>query len=292
MRFCRRAAARRFALALILAATAAPALAADTKKPDAKTESYRIPYQMTETKHILVRTKINGKGPFHFIIDTGAPALFLSKEAAQQLEIKPNKGGIGTLDTFEVEGGVKLEKVKAMIETPFQLVAMNKMNLPGVRLDGMLGYTVLAKFRIEYDFTRPHMVWHKLDWEPAWPRGLGELGGGMPAEMSGMIGLANFASALMGRRPDPVIVTRGYLGIELAEEAKQVRVTRVLPSSPAAEAGLKAGDQLTKFNGKAVATLAELHKLAAESAPEKDVAIEVLRAGKTQEFSLKAAKGF
>ena len=30
---------------------------------------------MTTFQHVLVRAKINGKGPFNFILDTGAPAL-------------------------------------------------------------------------------------------------------------------------------------------------------------------------------------------------------------------------
>ena len=62
-----------------------------------------------------------------------------------------------------------LRKVKGRVEDPFQLTGMNKMNISGHRLDGVLGYTVLARFRIQYDFTQPHLVWTKLDWKPPPP---------------------------------------------------------------------------------------------------------------------------
>ncbi len=44
----------------------------------ARPESIEVPYRLTVPKHILVRAKINGKGPYNFILDTGAPALFVS----------------------------------------------------------------------------------------------------------------------------------------------------------------------------------------------------------------------
>src|SRR5262249_26154942 len=54
---------------------APPAHAGEGEK---EAKSYQVPYRLTATKHVLVRAKINGKGPFHFILDTGAPALFVS----------------------------------------------------------------------------------------------------------------------------------------------------------------------------------------------------------------------
>ena len=69
--------------------------AADAKPGDAKVEPskvapakpVRVPYQLTNTKHVLVRVKLNGKGPFNFVLDTGAPALFLSEAAAEKAGI-------------------------------------------------------------------------------------------------------------------------------------------------------------------------------------------------------------
>jgi hypothetical protein len=59
----------RFALAACCGLLPAIALADDQKEQPATLE---IPYKLTDTKHVLVRAKINGKGPFNLILDTGA----------------------------------------------------------------------------------------------------------------------------------------------------------------------------------------------------------------------------
>ena len=58
--------------------------AATKQKPPARDpqigRSFRVPYRLTETNHFLVRVRINGKGPFNFLVDSGAPELFVATE--------------------------------------------------------------------------------------------------------------------------------------------------------------------------------------------------------------------
>ena len=35
-------------------------------------QSFQVPYRLTDTNHFLVRARINGKGPFNFLVDSGA----------------------------------------------------------------------------------------------------------------------------------------------------------------------------------------------------------------------------
>src|SRR5947209_17519052 len=107
------------ALALGLAP---PARAAE--KPRVAPTSFQVPYRLTVPKHLLVRAKLNGKGPFNFILDTGAPALFVATAAAKKVGVEPDATGWGVFDRVEVEGGVVLPHVKARIEDPFQLEGM------------------------------------------------------------------------------------------------------------------------------------------------------------------------
>ena len=46
---------------------------------------------------------------------------------------------------------------------------MNALGLPGATIDGILGFTVLARFRLEIDPTRDRMTWTRLDYEPNEP---------------------------------------------------------------------------------------------------------------------------
>src|SRR5688572_9045407 len=92
--------------ALLLLAFAAPA--AD----DATVEPYRIPYRLTDTKHVLVRAKINGQGPFNFILDTGAPALFVATSVAKKVGVAADADGWGNFAGFELEGGLVIDKIQ------------------------------------------------------------------------------------------------------------------------------------------------------------------------------------
>ena len=92
---------------LALGVAPAPTGAADEKKADKKEgKTYDVPYRLTVPKHILVRAKINGKGPFNFILDTGAPALFFTEKVAEKCGVARDKNGWGTCDKVEIEGGV------------------------------------------------------------------------------------------------------------------------------------------------------------------------------------------
>src|SRR5262249_52412003 len=107
---------RSFPMKITLGAAAALLLAlplqADDKPPP---KTYAIPYKLTFTNHIMVRAKINGKGPFNFIVDTGAPALFVATDVAKKVGATTGSDDWGTFDRFEVEGGLVLEKAKGKI---------------------------------------------------------------------------------------------------------------------------------------------------------------------------------
>ena len=70
---------RRFLPLLALGLLAPPPgnAARGADEPKKAPEQFEVPYRLTIPKHILVRAKINGKGPFNFILDTGAPTTTL-----------------------------------------------------------------------------------------------------------------------------------------------------------------------------------------------------------------------
>src|SRR5579871_3090802 len=114
----------RMAAVFLISLSLAPPLGADQMKP-VPTRTYQVPYRLTSTNHVLVRVKINGKGPYHFILDTGAPTLFVSTAVCRKLGIEPDKKGWGTFGQFAIEGGVALDNVRGRVEDPFQLEGMN-----------------------------------------------------------------------------------------------------------------------------------------------------------------------
>ena len=86
----------------------------------AKEKSYEVPYRLTLPKHLMVRAKINGKGPFNFILDTGAPALFFTEAVAARAGVKADEKGWGECERFELEGGLVIPKARGRIDTPLR----------------------------------------------------------------------------------------------------------------------------------------------------------------------------
>lgn len=91
-------------------------------------------------------------------------------------------------------------------------------------------------------------------------------------------------------------VIRGWLGImiqditpELAksfdiQETKGVIVADLVADGPAEKAGLKRGDVITRLNGREVDNAHALSRMVASTAPETNVALQVIRDGKSREI--------
>jgi hypothetical protein len=276
---------RPFLLAMLLCGLLAPVSADDAKTAEAA--KLQVPFRLTDTKHVLVRAKINGKGPYHFIVDTGAPALFVATGVCKKQNLEADKDGWGTFDRFEIEGGVVLEKIKGKIADPFQLEGMNRMGLAGVELHGVIGYNVLARYRVELDFTRDKMVWTPLKFDPGLPEGLNGKAGGVDA----MAGMAKLMAMLVGKRGRETKL-RGALGVELSSKDAMVKLAAVHQDSPAAEAGLKEGDQLTQVQGKDVKSEDEILRLAERLAPGDTLKLTIQRGQETKQVAVQLGKGF
>jgi hypothetical protein len=273
---------------LVFLCPTVPSVAEDGKK--AEEQTFQVPYRLTNTQHVLVRAKINDKGPFNFIIDTGAPALFVATAVAQKLGVEPDKDLWGTFDRIEIEGGVVIAKVKSRIETPFQLEGMNGLGLAGAELHGIIGYNLLAKFRLEFDFTKDKMTWTRLNYEPPSPQGLG--GKGSAADGLDALGsIMKFMGAMMGKKTEPPMKFRGFLGLELADVDGGVEIKAVLVNSPADKAGFKIGDRISHCQDKAVASQAALGRLMSAVASGQTARLIITRDSKAQEIAVKLGEG-
>jgi hypothetical protein len=270
----------------------APPLRAEPPRPPAPkpaTDVLQIPYKLTDTQHVLVRAKINGKGPFNFIIDTGAPLLYVSTPVGKKIGLEPDKKGWATLDRFDIEGGASQTNVKCRVETPFQLEGMNSMGLAGVELHGIIGYSVLAHYRMEFDFTRDRLAWTRLDYTPPPPQPVVAKGG--TAGIEAMAGLMKLAAFLLGSKGPPERAPRGFLGVQLVELEGAVTVGGALAHGPAAAAGLRAGDRISRVNDKAVAKLADLTRLTSKLAVGDVLRFTVVRGLERMEIAVRAGEG-
>ncbi len=107
---------------------------------------------------MLVPVRVNGRGPFEFILDTGAGTSLLTPDLAQSLgiEITGSKEGhtaggpvdvsLATVDSLAV-GDVERKAIDVAV-TDLSMIG----GAVGAKLDGDLGYNFLRHFRLSIDF--------------------------------------------------------------------------------------------------------------------------------------------
>jgi serine protease Do len=93
-------------------------------------------------------------------------------------------------------------------------------------------------------------------------------------------------------------VARGWLGIQIQEVTKELAesfgmkntngalIAGVEKGGPAEKGGLEAGDVITRFDGKPIATSSDLPRVVGAIKPGKNVTTEVFRKGATRTLSL------
>jgi hypothetical protein len=123
-----------------------------------------IPFELVDN-HVDLPVTINGKGPFHFLFDTGGGNL-IDTEAAKALGLgAAGKGGtngvgssseaiqFGTVDRLDV-GGATLRKqvfVIVPVRAGFGVAS-------GQPVDGLIGFEVLARFITTFDYANSRIV--------------------------------------------------------------------------------------------------------------------------------------
>lgn len=95
-----------------------------------------------------------------------------------------------------------------------------------------------------------------------------------------LIGLACISLSVCRAEPD-VLPRRGVFGAAVADDPHGVRITAIVPGSPAATSGLKIGDVLTQMGAHPVATPADFLKAVHQSPVSTPLQIAVLRDGRT-----------
>jgi len=113
---------------------------------------------------------------------------------------------------------------------------------------------------------------------------------------------SNMARTVMDALIKTGKVTRGWLGVSIQEvtrdlaaqfglkETRGALVSEVLGDSPAANAGLQAGDVIVAFDGRTVESPTALRNMVAQTPVGKSVRVEVVRDGRRQVFNVKIAE--
>ncbi len=111
----------------------------------------------------IARVKINGKGPFLFLLDTGADLMVVSQGLATQLSLNTS-----TAETVEVRGFCGLETAKKTIlervalqqheASNLEAVIINSEVLQLLGVDGIVGQNFLSRYRQHWRFGETNVL--------------------------------------------------------------------------------------------------------------------------------------
>jgi hypothetical protein len=272
---------RAVSLAIILLATSASARAGEQPK------AFSVPFDTIKTQHMVVEVKINGNGPYRLIFDTGAPDSLVNNKLAKDAGLfpkdfkKPPFALFGAMGQFKIKtleaGDLKAENLSVMVVDHPTVAAISDVVGP---IDGIVGFTFFARYKMTIDYQKKVMTFVPNDYRPA---------DTLQAIMKMML-------ASKSEREKPRVLAPGALfgfqvGKESSDEEPGVTVKEVLPDTPAAAAGLKAGDRLLTFDSRWTDTVNDCYLAASFVRPGSTVTAIVLRDGKETKLKIKANSG-
>jgi hypothetical protein len=246
-----------------------------------------VPFETLKSGHMAVSIKVNGKGPYRVIFDTGAPINLLNNKLAKEAgllknapkSILPFVGTIAEVKVKELQvGSAKATDQQAIVMDHPLVELMAKKLGP---LYGIVGFPFFARYRMTIDYETETLTFVENGYKPA----------------NVLRSLESTLLQLMtaGDQPAKVLSPAAQWGLTARKQAEDdtagVDITEVLAGSAAAEAGLKAGDRLLTIDGRWTDSLADLYDIAGHLKPSATVPIGIKRAGKEIELKIKLRAG-
>ena len=269
-------------LPLLLSVSCLPARADDAPPLPAN-----VPFEMLKSQHMAVQVKINGKGPYRLIFDTGAPVTLLSNKVAKEAGVFPEKFKASPFAFFGSQGQFKI-KVLQMGDLKVANVDTMVMDHPTVGalasalgpIEGIVGFNVFARHRTTIDYQAKAMTFVPVKYEPV--------------DM-----MKTIMNLMLASRADrdkaKVLAPAGILGIRVEkskeDEEPGVTVAEVFAGSAAAASGFKKDDRLLTLDGRWTDSIEDCYFAASRLQPGARVRAEVLRAGKKVELSIQLRQG-
>jgi predicted aspartyl protease len=127
-----------------------------------KSATKPVPFRLAKPDKplILLETTVNGKGPYRFVLDTGAGLTMISPQLAKRAGVRRDEAqkAVGAGGSVEVHFGTV--KALAIGEMQIEGLKVGIMDLANISkaietdIDGIVGYNFLSKFRVTIDYPK------------------------------------------------------------------------------------------------------------------------------------------
>jgi len=113
---------------------------------------------------IVVPIRIDGRGPYPFIVDTGATFTCVDQALAEELELEDLPGTVGVGTGIGGGGALRIVRIESIevgtaraTGIPAAVIDLGNFKSTGVDVRGLLGLNVLKNYRVTFDFERRAM---------------------------------------------------------------------------------------------------------------------------------------
>jgi hypothetical protein len=258
---------------------------------DAKIETTVIPFTFIETGHFMLKVKLNDKGPYNLIFDTGAPMSLINNRIAKESGVTKAGGGggfmpFGAMNTAQAiqkleVGSLTAKKISTMVMDHPTVAAFSQfyMKKHGERIDGIIGFPFFARYSTTVNYQTQELTLTPNGFDP-------------PDVMADMM---KTMMAKTGKQEPKTQSPQGYYGMSFTaktDDAAGVTIDKVFENSPAAKAGLKPGDRLLTIDDRWTDSITDAYMAASYGKIGTAVPVSWLREGKRMTQPLTPVAGF
>ena len=125
-----------------------------------------VPFELAAPNDaaIIVPVKINGKGPFKFVLDTGATFTCIDQKLVDELKLPEWRGQFGVGVLMPTEGNIKLVSIDTLevgnvkaTEMKACAIEFSRLQTGGLDARGLVGLNFLRSFQVKIDFKKKIM---------------------------------------------------------------------------------------------------------------------------------------
>jgi hypothetical protein len=247
-----------------------------------------VPFELLRSGHMAVQVKVNGKGPYKLIFDTGAPLSLvnnkLAKEAGMLKDMPapmfPIFGMMGEtkIKTLEV-GDAREHNVPTIVMDHPTVEQISKVL--GMPIHGIVGFPFFARFKITLDYKAKTLTLAPSSYRPP------DVMKAMNNVLAGLL----FSTTV----PPKPVAPAAQWGLSASKPAHDdeagVDVKSVVAGSAADKAGLKAGDRLLTLDGRWTDSMEDLYDAAGYVKAGTTVVVRVKRGGAEMDLKVTPSSG-
>jgi hypothetical protein len=246
-----------------------------------------VPFEMLKSGHMAVSVKVNGKGPYRVIFDTGAPINLFNNKLAKEAgllkgapkSLLPFVGTVAEVKIKELQVGTEKAGNQPAIVMDHPLVEVMSKRLGP--LYGIVGFPFFARYKMVLDYEKQTLTLTPNGYKPGNP---------MKSLEATMLQLA--AGGTQAPKVLSPAAQWGFrAGKQVSDEEAGVAIEEVLASSAAAAAGLKKGDRLLSIDGRWTDSLHDVFDIAAHLKPGIAVPLAIRRGDKSLTLEIKPRAG-